>query len=510
MGHRTVRSTIGGHPLLLPLLAGFALRLAAGTLGSGYLMHDDHFLVLEAAGSWADGEDYNDWLPWNQKGEPKAHPANLTYVGSQYVVISILQRLGLHHPGTQAYVIRLLHALYSLLIIPLGYGLARSLNPERHDLARLTAWILSISGLWPLLSVHQLVEMVCIPPLLFSFSQLARSDFDHRQAVLAGIGLGMATGIRYQCGLIGLGLVPVLLLQRQTTRLVVLGSTALLTFSATQVTDWFIWGEPFTQLGAYLNYNNTHSHQYPQGPWYQYLLTMGGLLVPPVSLMLLWGAFHPDKGRPAGWWRVLGPVLLFLVFHSAYANKQERFILPIVPAIIVLGTLGWAAWSERSRWWSRHRTLERSCWWAFWTLSTAFMMATLPYQAKQSRVSAMEFLRDQHVRHFAMVQVDSGSMPPLFYSGTWEDYHIDDRRTVRRDPARLIKGWCQTPPEFILFQGDRHLGEAVSDYKSAFPRLRYVTTFNPSRIDRWLGQLNPLNSSERIMVYAVDDALPCP
>ena len=47
------------HPLLLPLLAGLLLRLAAALYGGGYLMHDDHFLVVEAADSWADGEDYN-------------------------------------------------------------------------------------------------------------------------------------------------------------------------------------------------------------------------------------------------------------------------------------------------------------------------------------------------------------------------------------------------------------------------------------------------------------------
>lgn len=492
-------------------MAGLILRMAAATLGSGYLMHDDHFLVLEAAGSWIDGADYNDWFPWNQEGDTVVHPANFAYVGSQFAVLKVLHAAGIDHPSTQALIIRILHGLYGLFVIAFGYGIARALQPARTDLAVRCAWILAAGGLWPMLSVHQLVEVVCLPPLLLAFMALAHpGPVEFRRAVWAGIGIGLATGLRYQCGLIGLGLVPVLLWQRQWKPLLTIGTIALAVFAVTQAADLYVWGRPFTQLQAYLTYNSTHAGEYPQGPWYQYLLTLAGLLVPPVSLMLLWGAFHRGPQAHRGWWRILGPLLLFLVFHSLYANKQERFILPMAPALIVLGTLGWEAWSTGSRWWARHRRLERSAWHAFWVISLALLAATVPYPGKHSRVAAMEFLHDAGARYFAMVQVDSGAMPPLFYSGTWEDYHIDDRRVERGDPVSVTRRWCGTPPEFILFQGDRHLGEAVAEYKAALPGLRYVTTIKPGRVDRWLHELNPYNTVERIMVYATDDALPCP
>lgn len=499
------------HPLFAPLAVGLLLRLAAAVFGSGYLMHDDHFMVLEVAGSWADGEDYNRWLPWNQEGEKEAVPANFTYAGSQFLVLKGLQSAGVHHPGTQALIIRVLHALYGALIILFGYRLALALRPDRKDLATTAAWILAAGGLWPLLAIHQLVEMVCIPPLLLAFTTLAASErVTLKQAVLAGVGIGIATGLRYQCGLIGIGLVPVLLMQRQLKPLIATGITALVVFALMQAPDLFIWGEPFVQLRGYISYNAAHAGAYPEGPWYQYVLTLGGLLVPPVSLMLMWGAFHTDQATSPRWWRVLAPILLFLVFHSLFINKQERFILPVVPALIILGTLGWAHWSERSQWWGRHRRFERVNWSAFWILSIAILGLTIPYPGKHSRVAAMAFLHAQGTEHFAMVQVDSGAMPPRFYSGTWRDYHIDDRRMQRQDPLAVTERWCAHPPEFILFQGDRHLGEAVAEYKSALPGLRYVTTIKPSRIDRWLHALNPINSVERIMIYATEDALPCP
>ena len=61
-------------------------------------MHDDHFLVVEVAASWADGEDYNDWLPWSQSGTPEVHPANFAYAGSQFLLFKIFQTVGIEHP----------------------------------------------------------------------------------------------------------------------------------------------------------------------------------------------------------------------------------------------------------------------------------------------------------------------------------------------------------------------------------------------------------------------------
>ena len=474
-------------------------------------MHDDHFLVVEAAASWADGEDYNNWLPWNQKGTPKAHPANFAYVGSQYLLFELFKLTGPSHPSDQALVLRILHGLYSLATIALGHLIARALAPTRKHTATAVAWLLAASGLWPLLSVHQLVEMACVPPLMMGFWGLVRSrQLRWQDILIAGIGIGIATGIRFQCGVIGVALVPVLLAQRQWQALVGVGVTALGTFSLMQAPDLYVWGEPFVQLRGYIGYNSTHAGNYPKGPWYQYLLTLLGILLPPASLMLLWGAFHRGRSAPGNWWRVVVPIAGFLIFHSAYINKQERFILPVVPALITVGLIGWHNWRERSQWWARHRKLEGGLWATFWIISTAVVAASIPYSGKHSRVKAMEFLYGQKVETFAVVQVDSGSMPPQFYSGTWKSYHIDNRRDQQRPPLQVAASWCASPPQFILFQGDRHLGEAVGQYKAAMPGLRYVTTIAPSRTDRWIHALNPINSVERVMIYATEDALPCP
>ena len=86
------------------------------------------------------------------------------------------------------------------------------------------AWILAAGGFWPLLSVHQLVEVICIPPLMLSFWVLAPETADWTDVILAGVGIGIATGFRFQCGLIGIGLIPAFVLQRDVSPSLALAS----------------------------------------------------------------------------------------------------------------------------------------------------------------------------------------------------------------------------------------------------------------------------------------------
>ena len=67
-------------PLFLILIVAAVLRITTAIFSEGYLMHDDHFWVVEAAASWSEGEDYNNWLPWSQEKlglDPKPHYANI-------------------------------------------------------------------------------------------------------------------------------------------------------------------------------------------------------------------------------------------------------------------------------------------------------------------------------------------------------------------------------------------------------------------------------------------------
>ncbi|MFN8134921.1 MAG: hypothetical protein U0Z17_06750 [Bacteroidales bacterium] len=72
-----------------------------------------------------------------------------------------------------------------------------------------------------------------------------------------------------------------------------------------------------------MKYNIQAANDYISGPWYNYMLLLAGLLIPPVSLMLLFGFFRI-------WEKAIVTISAGFSFpgFSFVLNKQERFILP--------------------------------------------------------------------------------------------------------------------------------------------------------------------------------------
>ena len=67
------------------LFAALVIRIISALFSKGYGMHDDHFVIIETAASWADGIDNSGWLPWSKQsiGIPQGH--SFTYVGINFL-----------------------------------------------------------------------------------------------------------------------------------------------------------------------------------------------------------------------------------------------------------------------------------------------------------------------------------------------------------------------------------------------------------------------------------------
>ncbi|MEO0404310.1 MAG: glycosyltransferase family 39 protein, partial [Bacteroidota bacterium] len=225
------------HPLASVLIIALLVRLVAVFGAQGYLMHDDHFLVIEPASSWVVGEDHNNWLPENMKPGSDAHSVNFTYVGTQYVLLKALDSVGIQDPKNQMYWVRFIHALFSLLIVFYGYKIAQKLGGLKT--AKTVGLILGLLAFMPNFAIRNLVEMVCIPPLMWSLWMLVkhRDNEQLKGYILAAIGVGIATGIRYQCGVFGVGIGLGLLLKKEWKGFFILGGGSLLVFFLAQSPD---------------------------------------------------------------------------------------------------------------------------------------------------------------------------------------------------------------------------------------------------------------------------------
>jgi hypothetical protein len=484
------------------MFAGLFVRLLAVIFSKGYMMIDDHFLIVEVAGSWADGFDAKAWLPWTEGNHGPGY-ISLLYVGSVWLFFEGLQYVGVSDPEEQMMWLRLLHAFYSMFIIYFGYKIVEKLSDWKT--ARLAGLILALLAFMPNFSVRQLPEMVCIPPLLASayFLILGRSKQYWKYALFAGIAAGIAIGIRYQSGLIVLGMGIALIFEKRFKSTVIFGVMGLLIFAVTQLPDYYLWHKPFAHLEEYIRHNLAYKDQYVTGPWHKYIWTLLGFLIPPISVFLVFGMARRFKKDLV---LILG-ILIFLVIHSIFPNKQERFILPIIPFIIISGLVGWRSFQAHSSFWQKRGWVNTFCWSWFWTINVVAMLVfTLSYSHK-SHVESMLWLgRQPDFQNFVQEysHADHAALPPRYYVQNWQSNYVIDRSIdIEFQRERQLVSTRQATPNYVLFYQQNNLEERVYQLQEIYGPLQFMKKFDPSRLDKLLHRLNPHNKLEEIYVYKV-------
>jgi hypothetical protein len=199
------------------------------------------------------------------------------------------------------------------------------------------------------------------------------------------------------------------------------------------------------------------------------------------------------------------PTFLFLLFHSWFPNKQERFILTIVPFIIILGTIGWNEFASQSTFWLRRARMLKGC----YVFSISINCLALPFvttmYSKESRVESMVYLsKDENIKSLAFEDSNHSRirLGPRFYLKKWIPI---SEITTEYPPQEWIKYYNSNPPDYILFFEEKNLEARVAKMKSYFPKLHYETTISQGFIDDLLHKMNPNNNvNQTIFIYKVN------
>jgi len=498
----TIRKEWEKRPLVLIIGLAILFRLLAAIFAKGWGMLDDHFIVIESAQSWVDGHDYNDWLPGSPGNTgPTGH--NLFYPGIHFLLFWLLKWIGLTDPQGKMFIVRLLHGAFSLITVYLGYRITDRLSGMRS--ARIAGLLLAVIWFMPWMSVRNLVEMTCVPFLMLAYWFILRKDTGSRVLLdyfLAGIFFGLAFNIRPQSVFFPLGLGLVILFQGKWKETgVMTGGWVLVVALLQGGIDYFVWGYPFAELIGYFNVCMASRNDYISLPWYNYFLDILGLFLPPVSFFLFFGFLRTWKKYLI----IFIPVLLFFLFHSYFPNKQERFILPLVPFFIMLGSIGWNEFIAQSRFWSKHHLLLRSCWGFFWVVNLILLFVFTFTYSKRARIESMSYL-SRYPDITSLMVLDEENNPeqiPKFYLGQWPcclsevglDRSID---SILVQSKRLPE---ERYPRFILFSSEKKLPELVRKTRKFFPYIVYETTVEPGFMDRTLHWMNPMNRNRTLYIY---------
>lgn len=505
----TIRKYWQEQPLTVVLVLAVLFRMLAVLFSKGYGMHDDHFLIIEVAESWADNYNFNNWLPdSNGSGGPSGH--SLFYTGLHYFFFKGMHQIGIFDPQVKMYFVRLIHAALSLVIVVLGFKITEHYSGK--VLAGQVGLLLALFWFMPMLSVRNLIEVVCVPFLMTATYLLLKNSIKKKSGyyLLAGFIAGTAFSIRFQSTLFIGGLGLVLLLQKNWKGAFLFGIGAVISICSIQgITDIIIWKRPFAEFQAYVQYNIDHARDYNTQAWYQYFLVLGGILIPPISLFFLVGFFRSWKKYTL----LFLPSFIFLAFHSYFPNKQERFIFPIVPFIIILGSIGWKEWIDNSTFWKQRQGLLRACWIFFWLLNSIALLPVTVAYSKRNRVEAMTYLSHKKDLRFIVIEDsnrDDFLMPPLFYlrrfnSNSWGVHGVTSLHTAKDlyEEQKNLKQ--EEKANYVIFFQEENLAKRIADFKKYYPDLTYETAIEPGFIDKVVHHLNPRNKNQNCFIFKMQE-----
>jgi hypothetical protein len=472
------------------LIFGLVFRLLAAVFSEGYGMHDDHFLTIEASASWANDYDYNGWLPWSETstGKPEGH--SFTYVGLNYCFFAICKLVGFIDPKGLMIVNRIFHALLSVLVIYFGIKITHKISNRKN--AVVVGWLLSLLWIMPFMSVRNLVEMVSIPFLMWGTWFLLKDDrISNKSLFVAGLMCGVAISFRYQIGIFSIGIATYYLLKKQWRNIIFFSLGNIVLFTLTQgVVDFVIWGFPFAEFWSYVTYNMNQGTQYlPNTNYFMYFYVLFGVLLFPFGILIGIGFFRSYKSSML----LFIPTLFFLLFHTFYPNRQERFILSILPFFVILGVIGFEKLKERNFWKGFWNVSFR----IFWVLNLVLVCFFTFMSSKYSRINAMYSLYHEHNQQPKILMEGSGdasvSLMPKFYANKWHASFIE-KTTLDSIPDNL---------DYIFFAGKGNLHKRIKHYQLKYKRLHLHKICEPSLTDKIVHDLNPRNVNEYIEVWKV-------
>jgi hypothetical protein len=369
------------------------------------------------------------------------------------------------------------------------------------------ALMMAVFWLFPFMSVHSLREFFCIPFLLIGSYHIANPKLNNRSVFTAAFFFALAFCFRVQSIFIPLGTGIFLLLKKEQFKQGLLfGFAFILFFLLTQgLFDFIHYGNPLASTLAYIkfNANPVNIGVQPQGPWYQYLATLAGILFGLSFFPLAWGYIYSVRiSRSLAMLFVAS--LLFFVFHSYYSNKQERFILPFVPYFLLLGSIGFQHYYEKNKVWLKKATMFLAGW--FIVINTAALLVLTFTYSKRSRVEAMSYLRKKNdVSNIIIESNHELPMLPVYYLGKHLSYNTLSSDRSTEDLKAETDTSAKPKPNYVIMTGNKDFEMRLQRLRSLYPQIRHEADITPGWVDKIVYQLNPKhNPNETWHIYRLE------
>lgn len=280
---------------------------------------------------------------------------------------------------------RIILGAFSLLIITLAYRITKIIADKTTALEIATFGAL----LWgvPYVTVHPFASVISLPFLLYGtlliikqHNLLDNNDIDkfHRTTfIIAGFCLGLGFAVYYQSIIYYIGILLTLLILKNWKGALMTLIGYIVAVGITQtVVDLIIFHKPFVAIAYF--FQDICSIRIAFISIVNNLQVTGffllALLVPPMSIMLIFGFFRVFRKY------ILLVLPAFIsILYTIFLSNEFEVLLMMMPTYIIAGYVGWKEFHKNSAFWTKNKWLIVTCYTLFALLNIALMVLTFVY-----------------------------------------------------------------------------------------------------------------------------------
>lgn len=240
--------------------------------------------------------------------------------------------MGMSHPFMQYSFVVLIIGFLSTIVLFSGF---RRFFLDDLD-ARLGVVMLGFYFGSALIFTRPMFESMSAPFVVWGALFAVRYDRSKmaKDLVFGAIAMSLAFLVRPQAGICALILVALPILHRRWKDLGAVALAGLVLFVLAGIPDLLIRGSWHHSLLGLIDYNVKHGSSYGSQPPFYYLPVIFAMCFGP------WFIASYDLGRLKIFYRehrtVLWMIAIFVLEHSLFTHKFERFLIPILPLLLLM------------------------------------------------------------------------------------------------------------------------------------------------------------------------------
>lgn len=318
-----------GPAVVVALLLTGASRLWFAMFDHSVFWPDEIYQSLEPAHRLAFGYGL---LPWEFRDGARSW----IFPGLLAIPLKLLALLHVSSALKLVFTARLVMVLLALLGAAAGTQYARRLAGKPAALIVAFAF-----ACFPPLLVysHRTLQEAASAPLVM-LVPLCLLERTRRAALGAGLAVGVATLLRFQCAIIAGTFLIGLVFERRWAELKVYSAAGGCVALAGGLLDWLTWGRPFHSFLTYVEFNviksGASTFGVAPGTYFLHALwTSSGPTVLLIGIGLIVGGLLAARAASAA-------AIFFVLIHSAIPHKEFRFLLPVFPLMLSVGGVGLA------------------------------------------------------------------------------------------------------------------------------------------------------------------------